>query len=707
MTKSSDTTANPDVSIVEILRSAGKVAIIGASNDPMKPSGRPQAYFHKYGFDGEIFPVNPSRQVVQGVPAVASIEELPPGVDLAIVVVSAENVPEAIESCGKVGIPLAIVFASGFAEVPGGQDRQDSLLELSRRSGVRVLGPNGVGAVAAPHLPASFMSGLDQDRFLLKDDGLVFLSQSGAMGAFILNLAQSEGLGLGLFFSTGNEMDISFTELLAEVVARNDSRVVLGYVEGIRNGEEFESALALASERKLPVCLIKVGTSEKGAIAAATHTGSMAGSDAVYQGVFDRHGVHRAGSVEELLDFGRIFTFAESMAGPRVTIITISGGAGALMTDEADSVGLEIPEWDEAWQRRMSEKLPPFASVRNPIDATGVIALDDEVLTHTITVAQAHPETDAVVVVLGNLDGEEERLSQTLISASANSKKPLVVTWVGGSGIGPKLLNDAGVAAFPDPRRTMRALGVLWRHSQFGSKSREPWTEAEAPGEALPNEWDEESSAAWLRSHGINIVAGDVANSAEEAVAIASSIDGPVVLKVLSSSLMHKSDADGVRLGLKTPEDVAKAARDLRDIAAELALEDARLLVQPHVTGDIEAIVGTSTDPIFGPIIMVGLGGVYAEVLSDAVFRPAPVSESEAMQMIAQLRGVELLRGARGRPAIDEPALARLIARASQVARQHSREIESFEINPIKFTADGVPVGVDALVIPRRTERDS
>ncbi len=703
MTVEPSVLAPADQRVVAMLRSARRVAIIGASDDPTKPSGRPQHYLRRYGFDGEVYPINPRRAEVQGAVAYASLDDVPHPPDVAVIVVPSDRVEDAVAASGRAGVGVAVVFAAGYAEVPDGAERQASLLRVARENGVRVIGPNCVGAVVAPALTASFMSGLEQDRFDLRDDGIAFVSQSGAMGAFILNMAQSEQLGLGLFVSTGNEMDVTLPEVLGELVDDESTQVVLGYIEGIRDGRAFEDALAAAQGRDLPVCLLKVGTSERGAAAASSHTGSLAGADVVYQGVFDRYGVHRAASVEELLDLGRIFALAPRAAGSRVSIITISGGAGALMTDEAEAAGLEIEEWDETWRARMATGLPTFASSTNPIDATGVIGIDDAALRHTLTVGLDHPRTDVVVLVLGNLDGEEERICSIVLEVAGTSPKPVVVTWVGGSGLAPRLLHAGGVPTFSDPRRTMRAVGALCRQSAARA--------AAAPrGDGSPvvvdppgaGPWDEHTAARLLASAGVPMLLGQVVETPDEARAVARS--RPVVVKLVSDQVRHKTEIGAVRLGLATDDQIVAAATDVLEIGRSLGLTDARVLVQPMASPSLELLLGAHVDPVFGSVTLVGVGGVHAEVLGDVQVRPSPVTPGEAVEMLDALRASALLHGVRGHAAVDVSALADTVAHFSRLAHTLQHRTASIEVNPLRFLPDGTPIGVDALMIPTDQE---
>lgn len=693
-------------SAVEILMTARSVAIIGASDNGNKASGRTQRYLRKYGFTGQVYPINPRRSVVQGEPAYPSVADVPGDVDVAIIVLPQAMVEEAVRDCGRAGIRLAIIFASGYAEVGGdGILAQESLTRTAREAGVRIIGPNGNGAVFAPsRLTAGFMTGLDQNRWELKDDGIAFVSQSGAMGAFILNMAQTEGLGMGRFISTGNEIDLSLSELVEQLVQEGSTRAVLGYIEGIRDGEAFLRSLGTAAAHDVPVVLMKVGRSEKGAAAAASHTGSLAGADSVYEGIFERYGVQRAESTQDLIDYGRIFASDRRPRGNRVTIVTLSGGAGALMTDYADDLGLDVVPWEGQWRERMASGLPSFASVGNPIDVTGAIAGDPRILTHAATVALKHPDTDAVIVLLGNMEAEEEQVCAQLVDLAATTDKPLLVTWVGGSGAAPRFLNTRGVPAFSDPLRAMRALAAGVRFATRPPVDVAEATSALRVGGTSEDFSDEIAAKQLLARAGIPVVPEGAAHTPDEAVALAEAAGYPVVVKLLSAEVAHKSELGVVKLGLTDGDGVRRAAEDILERAGHAGVQDRRLVVQKMISAEAELILGSTTDPVFGPVTMLGIGGVFAEVVADVQVRPAPVSEQEAARMIEQLKGVDLLRGARGRVPADEKALASAVSAFSQLALDLRADAESIEINPLLIDGAGQPVAVDALVIPRTTQ---
>ena len=691
---------------VHTLLDAEGVVIVGASDDPAKASGRTLHYLKKYGYAGGIYPVNPNRTSVQGVPAYATVAEVPGSPDLAVIVVPAPAVPAAVRAVGARGVGVAIVFAAGFAEAgPAGERAQEELLATAREAGVRLLGPNCVGAVGAgSNLTAAFMSGLDQDRFTLADDGVAFVTQSGAMGAFVLSMAQSTGLGLGRFVSTGNEADITLPEVVEGLVEDPTTSVVLGYVEGVRDPGGFRRALRRAREKQVPVVLMKVGRSQRGAAAAQSHTGALVGADAVYDGLFAQYGVYRAQDISTLIDLGRVFAARRYAAGPRVSIVTLSGGAGVLMTDAAEDLGLDVSPWSEPWQARAAAILPPFASPTNPIDVTGAIVADQEMLRDAVVVALENPESDVVVLMIGNLDREESIIVDHLRETAGTTDKPLVVVWVGGSGRPITELSRAGIPTFDEPLRAMRAVAALvdWSGAVGrGSglvRTKEPTPVAHP---AATGALDEVAGKSLLASYKVRVVREVQAATADEAVE-ASTVTGlPAVVKLLSDEVVHKSEHGFVAVGLSSRDQVAMAAKRILDRAEELNVGDRRLVVQEMVTAETELILGMRHDPVFGPVIALGIGGVLTEVAADVQVRLPPLSPSDVTSMVERLRNTALLDGPRGRAAVDRDALTETVLGFSRLVTERAAEFESIEINPLLVDSAGIPVAVDALVIRR------
>ncbi len=698
---------NTPKSPVAALLNAESIAIIGASNDANRASGRTLRYLLTYGYEGRIYPVNPNRSAVQGVTAYASVRDLPEPPDVAVIVLPQRPAIEAVRECGQLGVPLAVLFAAGFSEVGGeGVALEQELREVARENGVRVLGPNSNGAVSVRNkATVTFMTGLDQDRFELRDEGIAFISQSGAMGGFILNMAQSAGLGMGRFFSLGNEADLGFPEVLAGLLDEGSTSVVAGYIEGIRDGEALEEALKMAYEKQVPLVFMKVGRSDKGAAAAASHTGALAGADAVYNGIFAKYGVQRAENVQELLDYTRVFAAGKLPQGNRMTIVTLSGGAGALMSDYAEEYGVDIFRWDDTWREKIQQVLPSFASTANPIDTTGVIAADLDVLSNSMRIGLENPHTDILMVLLGNMEAEEDDLCQRIIDVAAASDKPVYVSWVGGSGNPERVLSAAGVPTFRDPQQAMKAAAAVtsWTAS-LGREVRTDTLDAAKPDviaavEAVGDRFlTEVESKQVLSAFGVPVVEEKVVETAEQAGLAAIELGFPVVVKILSRELAHKTEAGGVRLNIATVDDAVLAARDMLAAAVRLGIGDAKIVVQRGVDAQAEVILGMSKDPVFGPSVLFGIGGIFAELINDVQIRPVPITRDDARQMIRGLKGLTLLEGFRGKAAADMTALEELVVSFGAAAAALAPHIESIDINPVLIDANGLPVAVDALI---------
>jgi acyl-CoA synthetase (NDP forming) len=648
------------------------------------------------------------------VPAYASVLDVPDPVDLAVIVVPAKDCTDVIRACGERGIRTAIVFASGFSEVgPEGRAAEVELAGVAREAGVRIIGPNSVGAVMlGTGLTTTFMTGLDQDRFDPVDDGIAFVSQSGAMGGFILNMAQSEGVGVGRFISTGNEADLTISDLMAGLIEEGSTKVVLGYVEGIRDGGAFSAALAEGSAAGLPVVIMKVGRSERGAAAASSHTGALAGSDIAFDAVLRAHGAHRANDIEHLLDLGRVFVAGRLPRGNRVSIVTLSGGAGVLLTDYAEDLGLDVFPWDDVWQQRLAEILPSFAALGNPIDTTGAIAADSSLLTKSLDIAVQNPDTDLAILLLGNLECEEEELCEAILQAVQTTDKPVLVCWVGGSGRPQRLLARAGVPTFADPYRTMRAAAALiaeasHRHTIGGDRgggSVVAQGTLGGPSDLLAAQTDadpvldEHVSKLFLLEGGVPIADEVVASDADGAVEAARVLGHPVVVKLLAEGLAHKSELGVVHLGLGSDDAVRRAAEHVLGVADEQGVSGGQVLVQQQVAGSTELILGMYHDEVFGPMTLLGMGGVFTELMRDVQVRPAPVDHAQAKQMIDGLAMVDVLRGARGRQAVDEQVLADVVVAFSRHTAEFADRLDSVDVNPLIVNAEGRVIAVDAVV---------
>jgi acyl-CoA synthetase (NDP forming) len=692
----------------------GAIAILGASNDPTRIGGRPLRYMLEAGFDRPIYPVNPNRGTVQGLKAYPTIAEVPGPVDCALVAVPAGIVVEALEACAAEGVKSAVIFSSGFAETGAeGAARQARLVEIARRKGIRIVGPNCLGLFnAAIGFYATFSSSLDAGR--PPPGNIAIVSQSGAYGSHVFALARAKRLGVRYWITTGNECDVEIAEGIAWAALADDVAVIVAYAEGVRDGAGLRHSLDLARAAGKPVIFMKVGRSEIGAAAAASHTAALAGSDAIYDAVFRQHGAYRADSTEAMLDAAYACTTGVFPKGRRVGLVTISGGVGVQMADAASELGLDVAAMPEAAQTKLKEMLP-YAATRNPVDITAQafndltlvsrnleLMLEDggyDVIVAFFTMVAASPYiVDDLLAALGEL---RRRFPERLVVLSIVAPPDIVERY-----------EEAGFLVFEDPGRAIAAVAAL---AGFGrSFARGPAIPPPTP--AVPvidlpeGRLSEHESKAVLAAAGLPVIEERLVHSAEAAAEAAEEIGPPVAMKLNSPDIGHKTEIGGVLLNLASPEAARQGYETLLARAAKAAPE-AHLdgvLVAPMVADGVETILGVQHDPVFGPAVMFGLGGIFAEALGDVVFRIAPFGEDEARRMIREIQGHRVLEGLRGRPRADQEALAKALAALSAFAAATAGRIESVDVNPFLVRPDGKGgVAVDALIVPRKMETSS
>jgi acyl-CoA synthetase (NDP forming) len=681
------------------------IAVIGASADARRISGKPIESLKAAGFPGPVYPVNPKYDEVQGIKAFPTIDAVPGPVDLALVTVPAQAVVPALEACARHGVRAAVIFTSGFAEMDaGGQAAQSRMTEIARERGMRILGPNCMGLFNVRHksyvtFSSSFLRAWPQAGPV----GIV--SQSGAFGAHCFVMARERGLGLSHWVTTGNECDVDFAEALAFLADDPATEIILGYLEGGRRGQMLVEACERARTNRKPVVLMKVGRSEVGAEAARSHTASLAGNDAIYDAVFRDCGVHRARSISELFETVKACTARAFPRRGRLGIVTISGGGGILMADAAAEQGLDVPALPEDAQRRLKALLP-YASPRNPVDTTAQ-ALDDMSLARrNLEIMIETGDFDAVGCFFASI-GFSPQIAPKLRDAviAVRHKHPTVPIFMAMTST-PELIAElaaSGIPHFEDPVALVNAIGALVRFGRAFERTPNPAPPLPAPLSPAPRGMlDERASKALLAAAGIPVVPDRVARTAAEAVEAAQALGFPAVLKVLSPDIPHKTDVGGVALSLDTPDAVATAFAETME-RVRRAAPNARIdgaLVSPMIRGGVEAILGVQRDPVFGPAVMVGLGGIFAETIGDVAFRLAPFGLDDARDLIASLKGHKLLTGARGRPPLDVDALARAASALSCFAAANADAIDSVDVNPMIVTERGA-VAVDGLVVAR------
>lgn len=682
------------------------VAVVGASATPSKIGGIPVDYLKSKGFSGRVIPINPKAGEIQGLPSFPSLAAASGPIDLAIVAVPAAMVEAALEDAIAAKVPALVIFSSGFAEIGAeGAAMQARLAARAREAGVRLLGPNCLGFMTvAEDVHATFTPVVHLGKPPLGRVGIV--SQSGAFGAYALTLARLRGIGVSHWITTGNEADLGFAECVEWLAGDPGTEVIVGYMEGARDGARLRRAFAACEAARKPLILCKVGRTEVGAHAAASHTAALAGEDAVFDGVFRQHGVIRADSIEACFDAAYAAAIAGLPRGRRAGLYTVSGGAGVLMADEAAARGLEVPALSDAAQAKVLAMIP-FAGVRNPLDITGQV-LNVEGAFRTALDLMARDGTVDLIVSFLALSGLNPRTGPEIAAdlAAVREAAPDVAQYAVTVAT-PEFrarLEAAGIPVFDDPNRAVRAAAAL---AGFAARLAAPPAAPSAPpvtALAVPCASTEPEALRLLARAGLPVTPFALATTPEEAGSAAETFGGPVAVKVVSRDILHKTEAGGVRLNLTGAEAAREAAAGIL-ASARAHAPDARIdgvMVAPMSRGVAEAVIGVQRDPAFGPVVMFGMGGVHVEALRDVAFRAAPVSEAEALRMIHEIRAIRLLTHPRGAPPADLPALARLIAEVSRLAAGGLEGLESLDLNPVIVRAEGRGcVLVDALLIGR------
>ena len=680
-------------STLDALIAPKSVAVIGASSDPARIGGRPIDFMKRHGFQGRILPVNPNRSEIQGLPAYASIDALPEAPDAAIVAVPGNLVLDAVAQLGRAGTRAAVVFSSGFAETGGaGVDAQTQLLALAREYDMRILGPNCAGMFNARvgYYPI-FASTFAQSA---PPPGRIGLAgQSGAYCTHLYELAKQRGLGISVCATTGNEMDVDVADLIHWLAQDPETDVIAAYSEGFKDGKRLIAALQAAQRARKPVIMMKVGRSALGAQAVQSHTAAIAGDDAVADAVLSDLGVIRASSIENMLDIVYAATRKIFPVDKTLGVISISGGVGILASDAAEEAGLSMPAMPETSQQRLKQ-LVPFASPKNPVDCTAQ-AINDPSIVGAFAKEMVQEGYASVLAFLSTSGGpvmSRAILEQLTAIKTDYPDRLFTVSLIGNPEI-TEAYEAAGFLVFEDPTRAIIAIEAMARLGQsFKRVSDKP--DAAENGEifSVPHDALNEAQAKHLlASAGIAITPERVCQSAEEAAQAAEALGYPVVMKILSAELLHKSDIGGVLLNVSTEQDVRQGFHQLLRVAAEHqppAKADG-VLVAKMLHGGVETIMGITRDPVFGPVAMFGLGGIFVEVLKDVVLRPCPFDEDTAREMILSIRGAALLQGARGRPATDIDALACMLSRLSHFAVKAGPRLASVDLNPVLAMPDG------------------
>jgi len=697
---------------LDTLLSPRSVAVIGASPDPHKIRG---ALFHvlrKNGFAGRIVPVNPSYRDIDGVPCFPSLAAAGEPVDLALIAIPAAGVLAALEECAAAGVRNVVVISSGFAEDEGAPaDLQDQVAALARRTGMRVCGPNAEGFHNEPgHVSATFSPAVDRDA----DDNptatanrIGIVAQSGGMGFALYNRGRALGLSFSTVVSTGNEADLTAADFLAHMAEDSETAAVLLFLESVRDPAAFAAAASAADAAGKFIVAIKIGRSGPGKLAAASHTASMAGWDVGYDAMFRRHGIIVATELDEALGIAAALASNPPARGGRVAVLTVSGGAGAWAADALVAAGLEVPELGAATQAAVREFIPSYGAARNPIDLTAAGVQGGGML-RALELLSRDPDIDQIAVISSLSNPARVSIDGPGLAALPGQRlKPvLFYSYTLPSMFGRRILAEAGVVIFPSMAVLATAARVLLDQSRF--KPPEPIAPMGLPNmlrSALAHcdgPLPEHAAKSVLAGIGIAVPPNRLVTRASELADAAAALGFPLAAKIQSTAIPHKTEAGGVRLGIADLPALEAAFADILSNAehhAPSASVDG-VLLEPMAARGVEIIVGIVRDPSFGPVVMVGAGGVATELFRDTAYRLAPIDEAEATAMLRGLRSAPLLEGFRGAPPADIPALARLVARVSRFADAGRDFVAELELNPVIVHPAGQGCTIaDALLV--------
>ena len=681
------------------------VAIVGACADPTKTAGRPLRYLKHHGFTGEIYPINPRYQELDGTRCFPDVASLPGVPDAAIILVGADRAETYVRDLSQCGVGAAIVLAGGYAEVDAEGQRRQVALRTAAGS-MRLLGPNTVGVVnVTDRVTLSASGALDVEGLRAGKIGLV--SQSGGILGSTLSRAAFRGAALSRLIATGNEADLEISDFIDYLIDDPETSVIALYVEGLRDPDRFRrSALAAATAGK-PIVVYKVGRSEAGARSSASHTGAMAGEDRLYDALFAQIGAVRAERFSDFIDIAIALAIKQRTPGKRLAILTTTGGAGALVADACGLLGFDTPAPSKTVSAQLEALLSGdgFSADRNPIDLT-LAGLRPHILKGAISTLTQSPEFDAVITVVGSSSvGQPELVAKPLVEALVTIDKPLLA-YVSPSA--PEILrhlNASGVPAFENPEGCAAALDALYRVGRYNPGARAADSVVVLPAAYLPEHatLNEAESKQLFASYGIPSVREAVALTPEDAAKIAPSFGSRVVLKILSRAVEHKSDVGGVRVGIPATSVLEEARRMQVAVASKTDAVIEGFLVQEMAGDGIEVILGFLRDPQLGPAILLGGGGIAAEIYNDTSVRLAPLTASDVAEMIDELAVARLLNGFRGKPACDIAALSDAVLAFARMCLALGDRLVEAEINPLFVSPVGQGVkAADGLVILRK-----
>lgn len=696
------------------------IALVGASPDLGKISGRPLYYLLKHGYPGELYVVNPKYHEIRGVACYPTVDSLPrEDIDLALITLPVNLVSESVEQCALKGIGAAVVYASGYSEMgKQGRQAQSEIGAIARQHGMCLLGPNCQGFInVRDRVAASFSRVLDAPN--LKPGPVALVTQSGAFGGSILNAAQEAGVGVAYWVNTGNEVAIDALDVASYVLDDPEVSIVALYLESIRNGRKIFGLSDKAKSRRKPIIAVCAGKTAAGSRAALSHTAAMTTSGRLFDEACKQFGIISVEDLEELIDAIQVFlgNRGTTAAGKRTLVFTTSGGAGALVADKCSDLGLEVPVLNQTTQARLATILPPFAAVSNPVDVTAQVtrtldSADEELASifgNALETALFDDRVDCCVVLLTMIEGRRAvTAAKQIVCAAESCRKPVTVAWLAGKmgESGYEILRSASTPLYHSPLRAVKAMQHLLSFSEFLKRTHDerglvhPGSQAREGRKLVRvTEWE---AKRYLRRHGIPIPESGLARSCDEALEVARKVGYPVVLKFQSPKVAHKTDVGGISLGIKDDQGLVREIHAMTSrMQAQGLLEGSEgFMIEEMISESdgAEAIVGVIRDPCFGHVLVFGLGGIFVEVLNDVSYRIIPISRYDAESMVREIAGYKVLLGMRGRPRLDIEALIETLILVSDLVSKHGDGVQELEINPLLVLPEGKGViALDAI----------
>ncbi|MCK4293023.1 MAG: acetate--CoA ligase family protein [Planctomycetes bacterium] len=684
------------------------VAIVGASRQKSKVGYEILANMMEAGYGGRIFPVNPKADTIEGLKCFPELESIGDTPDLVIIIVPAKIVPSVMQQCAKVGVKAVIIITAAFREVgKEGRALEEQVIQIAKQAGIRVIGPNCLGLIVpANNLNASFGGDLPAAG------AIAYLSQSGALLAAILDMANASDIGFSKLVSIGNKADVDELDLIEAVAADDETKVIAGYLESISDGNAFVRLAEQISHIK-PILLMKSGGTQAGAKAASSHTGSLAGSETAYESAFERSGIIRCDSIKQQFDYAQAFANQPLPAGPRVAVVTNAGGPGIMAADAVERKGLTFAKLDGDTVSKLTSRLPPAANLHNPVDVLGD-ALADR-YEFALDVVLDDPDVDVVLVLLTpQAMTESAATAEAIVKVSRRKPtKPVLACFLGAAKVeeGVKVLRLGGVPQYDSPESAVATIDAMVRYVGWLSKPKRVVKLFPVNRRKVENiverhlrqrilEIGETESKEILEAYGFVTPKGSIATTADQAANIAQQLGYPVVLKIWSPDILHKSDVGGVKIGLNSERQV-RDAFDLMIYRIPKKLPDAHILgvlVQEMCRKGKEVILGMNRDPHFGALMMFGMGGVMVEVLKDVSFYLAPLTAQEAKQMLINTKTYRILQGVRGDVGVDIDRISEGLQRLSQLVTEFP-QIKEMDINPYVIGPEGTtPIAVDARI---------